>query len=372
MGNKRFIGIFFAAIIAILLIIGSGNYIIDPFGLHYHSRYTGFNLHKPAFLRYERVSKLFNADAINPDAIFLGNSRILYLAPEEAFSEYLPYTYYNFSFSSGSVGEMDKLLAYSIRNYDIRYVCYGVDFISICDQLNQFAENFDHELIDGNKFKELEFIKLHTSTTAILESYDCVAGNIRDPEARGIIIQYNKFGSRTNQSREMGYSRWGETWIEDQISRVLETYKSFYFAPGLHLPDYNKSAYISILDQCHKNNIEYTAYINPLYKDQFELLIRSTAYPAYIEFLEFLAHHGGIWYFGGTNAITSDNQYFWDAQHPRKALSFLISDCILSGKSQAYSDPLFGTYYDASNINILTDTLNKIRQELFLQEEGGE
>ena len=159
MSDKRFIGVFFTAFFAILLFISAGNYIVDPFGLHYHTRYEGFNEHKPAYLRYERISKLFNADAIDPKAIFLGNSRILYLAPEDAFVRFKPYRYYNFSLSSGSIDEMDALLAYCIRNYDIEYVSYGIDFITMIDMEERFAENFDRELISGNKSKMLEYIK---------------------------------------------------------------------------------------------------------------------------------------------------------------------------------------------------------------------
>jgi len=110
MSDHKFIKVFLFAFFAVLVIIVTANYVLDPYGFHYHTRYVGISKNKHAFLNYSRIVKLYNADAINPNALFLGNSRILYLVPEEAFGKYLPYNYYNFSLSSGTIDEMNDLL----------------------------------------------------------------------------------------------------------------------------------------------------------------------------------------------------------------------------------------------------------------------
>ena len=364
MGNRKFIRIFIAVFFTILFIIGLGNYMIDPYGMHFHSRYIGFNKHKPGFNRYTRLIKLFNADIIQPNGLFLGNSRILYLAPEKAFEQYKPYTFYNFSHSSGNVYEMNELLAYSIRNYDIEYVCYGIDYIAMNNWGGKYANGFDVELVQGKKSKLLEFIKHHTSIQAITESYECVNINMKDPEGLWVQYHYNPQGSRSNKWRELKLEILGENWIDEEIQNVINTYEQLYNRNNPYIPDYKKEAYRSILEQCKQNGIEYTAYINPLYKDQFKLLLISDSYTSYIDLLKFLAANGGFWYFGGINDITSNKEYFWDSQHPRKELSYLIAEALFTENELEYRNELYGSFYDNNNIERLIVLLDGIRSEL--------
>jgi hypothetical protein len=364
MNGRKFIRRFLIAFSAVMIFIMIANYIIDPYGLHFHFRYRGFNTHKPTFLHFARISKLYNADEIEPEAIFLGNSRILYLVPEEAFGLYRPYNFYNFSLSSGTPDEMNDLLAYSIRNYDIEYACYGIDFITMINWSTQYASTFDTSLVKGDKSMFIELFKLHASTQAITESYSCVKSNINDPEGLYVRFHYNKYGSRTNKWREIHYKQLGDNWIDSEIKKVLNTYEPIYNNPKINIPEYKKDAYLSILDQCRDHGIEYAAFINPLYKEQFILLLKSPAYPVYIEFLKFIANNGGIWYFGGINKITSDKNYYWDSQHPRKKLSELIARAMFSDITPPYVDELFGKYYQSENIDSLVFNLDLLRESL--------
>lgn len=369
MSNKRFIQVFFFAFFALLLFIGAANYIVDPYGLHFHTRYEGFNKHKPEFLNYTRVAKLYNADIIQPQGLFLGNSRILYLAPEQAFRAYKPYDFYNFSLSSGTINEMNDLLAYSIRNYDIKYVCYSIDFIAMLSWTTRYASNFDKELVDGRKSKLIEFIKLHTSTQAIDKSIHCIKTNRSDPEGKYVKYHYNEFGSRTNKWREINYADLGEAWLRERLEFTLNTYKDIYNHPQITIPDYKKEAYLSILEQCKDHNIEYTAFMSPIYKDQFIMLITSPAYDLYIEYLRFLAQNGGIWYFGGINEVTGNTNLYWDSQHPRKAMSTILAEIMFKPSHTQFTDALFGTYYTSENIDSLISSLDKIRKELLATTE---
>jgi len=364
MKDRKFIRYFAGIVIAFIALAGLANYLIDPYGLHFHGRYEGFNKQKPAFNKYSRVSKLFNADAVEPDALFLGSSRMLYLAPEENFSAYKDLSYYSFALQSGRPNEMCELLAYAIRNYDISYVCYGIDYISMCSWNGKYGNGFDRDLVSGRKSKFLEFIKMHTSLQALEESFNCVKTNIADPSGTAIFYHYNRYGSRTNSWREMMYEKNGDAWLDDAIHTTLETYSGIYSDSNLYIPYYNTLAYRTILTQCHENGIEFDAFINPLYKDQFELLISSAVYPSYIEFISFLAKNGGVWYFGGINEITSDKNYYWDSQHPRKKLSEIIVPIMLSGQTQPYQDALFGTFYTNENVDVLISELDKLRKEI--------
>ena len=154
-------------------------------------------------------------------------------------------------------------------------------------------------------------------------------------------------------------------WVYENNYATLMQLLPFLFAEdglarvcGKHS---NATIAVSILEQCRENNIEYAAFVNPLYKDQFELLIQSPAFPVYIQFLEFLAGQGGFWYFGGVNEITSDKNFFWDAQHPRKILGNLIAESMFSERSPEYKNKMFGSYYNSDNIRLLVEELNDQR-----------
>lgn len=264
---------------------------------------------------------------------------------------------------------MNELLAYSIRNYDIKYVCYGIDYIAMNNYGAKHATGFDVALVQGKKSKFLEFIKLHTSIQAIEESYECIHTNMNDPDGIWVKYHYNPQGSRSNKWRELNLERLGENWIDEQIQHVMSTYEPIYNHSNPYIPDYKKEAYRSILEQCNQNGIEYTAYINPLYKDQFELLLVSNSYTSYIDLLKFLAENGGFWYFGGINSITSNKDYYWDSQHPRKELSYLIAEALFTENELEYRNEVFGKYYDDTNIDNLIAILDGIRSELMKRVE---
>lgn len=350
MSDRNYIRFFLIVILGILGMIAIANFVIDPYGFHFNFRKEGFNKNKPAFSAFSRIIKLYNVKSIQPDALFLGNSRILYLVPEEAFSKYKPYTYYNFAFSGATLNEMKDVLDYSIRHFDIQSVCYGIDFIAFLSRSMRYPNTFDTLLVNGQKSMCIEFAKMHTSYQSIEESVNCVMSNRNDPEGRLVRWHYNQYGSRTNKWRELNYERMGDIWIDQEMKTVLKNYIEIYNNREFDLPAYKKDVYQQILERCQTNQIEYSAFINPLHKDQFIALLKSSAYPLYIEFLTFLAKNGGFWYFGGINEITSNKDYFWDTQHPRKKMSEVITEVMFAKTTPFYCNELFGVYVDSYNI----------------------
>ena len=142
MKDRRFISVFFTAFFAILLFIGLANYLIDPYGMHFHNRYEGFNKHKPSFLNHTRIIKLFNADKIQPDALFLGNSRLLYLVPEDAFGKYQPRNYYMNPGATGNVQQQSQV------NQDAE------EEVDDYEKLMKLAEMYDEGLITKEEFEK--------------------------------------------------------------------------------------------------------------------------------------------------------------------------------------------------------------------------
>jgi hypothetical protein len=232
----------------------------------------------------------------------------------------------------------------------------------------KYGAGFDNKLVRGQKSKFLEYLKLLTSVQAIKESFNCLRTNIIDPEGENVIYHYNRYGSRTNKWRDIMFEKQGAEWIDNEIASSVQMYRNIYNDTNLHLPYSNTYAYRAILQQCRENNIEFDAFVNPLYQDHFELLISSAIYPDYINFLSFLAKNGGFWYFGGINEITSDKNYFWDSQHPRKALSNILAQIMLSDEPSPYQSKLFGTFYTRKNIGELIEELELLRKELISSE----
>jgi len=352
-------------IIAILLlsVITVFNYIVDPYGINLIVTQKGFNYNKPEFVWHTRQLKPFLSDIIKPNTVFLGNSRMEYLAPERYFTGDPDSRCFNFGLSSGTSCEMMEFLQYANSNYDVSKVIYGLDFIAFTSFSPDFKTGFDRELIKGDKYKIIEKLKMYLSYQAISKSLDCIKSNQVDPEGLKVIYQYNNSGSRTNRWRELNLEKNGNDWLKHKLQGSYNLYQDIYSDADLHIPESRLRAYENLIAYINKNNIEYMAFVSPLLNSHFQLLLSSNSFDEYINWLEFLSKHKGYYYMGGVNDITTDTTLFWDTQHPRKEMSNKIFNSIFFQEDQT-ADSLWGIFVDEINFPRLKAQLMSQRESL--------
>ncbi len=368
MKPKTFNISFLIIAIALLTIITVFNYVVDPYGINLSVTRKSFNYNKPEFVWHTRQLKPFLSDIIKPKVVFLGNSRIEYLAPERYFMDETGDRYFNFGLSSGTSNEMLAFLQYSFRNYKISKAIYGLDFIAFTSFSPDFKPTFDLDLIRGDKLKIIEKLKMYLSYQAISKSLTCIESNRNDPEGFKVIYQYNKYGSRTNRWREINLEKQGNDWIKRQLQGSYKLYKDIYSAEDLHVQEKKLKAYKELVAYIRNNDIEYIPFISPLFQSHFKLLLISDCFDGYINWLEFLSNQSGYYYMGGVNDITSDSSLFWDTQHPRKEMSNSIFNTILNGQNDT-EDKLWGLYVDQSNFAYLKTALVNKRNALLAEIE---
>ena len=357
---------FLIVAITLLSIITVFNYVVDPYGINLLVKRDGFNFNKPEFVWHTRQLKPFLSDMIKPNTVFLGNSRMEYLAPENYFSDASDIKCFNFGLSSGTSCEMLELMQYAHRNYDISKVFYGLDFIAFSSFSPDFKASFDLDLARGDKLKIIEKLKMYLSFQATSKSFDCIKSNRTDPEGFHVVYQYNENGSRTNRWRELNLEKKGNDWIKQELQGSYNLYNDIYSSVGLHVPETRRQDYEKLIAYTITNDIEYTAFVSPLFKSHFKLLLSSDSFDEYINWLEFLSKNNGYYYLGGVNEITGDTSLFWDTQHPRKEMSEKIFDSIIQGQKQI-TDNLWGWYVDQSNFEEFKEALIQQRA-LFLEE----
>jgi len=366
MKPKNFNISFLIIAITLLSIITVFNYVVDPYGINQLVKREGFNFNKPEFVWHTRQLKPFLSDMIKPNTVFLGNSRMEYLAPERYFSSASDITCFNFGLSSGTSCEMLELMQYTHRNYNISRAIYGLDFIAFSSFSPDFKSTFDFDLARGDKFKIIEKLKMYLSYQAISKSFDCIKSNRTDPKGFHVVYQYNINGSRTNRWRELNLEKKGNDWIKHELQGSYNLYKGIYSSGDLHVPETRRQAYEELIAFINNNDIEYTAFVSPLFESHFKLLLASHSFDEYINWLEFLSKHNGYYYLGGVNEITSDTSLFWDTQHPRKEMSNKIFNTIFY-QQDLTPDSLWGVYIDENNFAMLKAELMSQR-ELFLRD----
>ena len=350
---SKFIVRFFVYLALFFVLVGMLNYYIDPYGINQKIKLTGFNYYKPAYYKNTRFTKIFNSGYVQPNAIFLGNSRTEYLAAEKVFASYTHEKFYNYALSSGSPQEMLEVLKFSHRNFPIKSVYYGVDFIAFLNTSPAYNVGFDLELIQGNKNLDIELLKSNLSYQSLNKSYKCIKSNVQDSLGTKVSYQYNERGSRTNRWRELTLKAKGDKWLNKQFENTLEAYYEIYTSDSLTLEPSKMEALKSIVAFCETNDIELTLFLNPLYINQYLMLLRSPNKELYFQFLRELGNTHAFYNFSGINEYSSNKNNFWDSHHPRKHLAPVMASYIFESPKAPVRHDFFGKKINQQNVDSL-------------------
>ncbi len=134
---KKYLITLLSGIITFLVVIGSFNWLIDPFDYLGSPLIEGLNIHKPKIRA--RMTKVYKTNQIKPATIILGSSRTLNMPSKHPSFINLPV--YNLSLASGSGYEMFRMFQHAHAIRSLKTAIIGLDERFTNGTYTNFNEN---------------------------------------------------------------------------------------------------------------------------------------------------------------------------------------------------------------------------------------
>lgn len=336
MSVKKWVGAFFAVLLAVIAVLALFNLATDPFGV----------FGDPVLRWYEydmtmnpRVAKIAYLDRNHGkyDSYIIGSSKSSSLSPEE-LGGYLGGRFYNMTWYGGDIADERDLVRYIINNYGAKNIVLAVD--------PQDAVAFDTESdpIKGNMHAKVDrsgLIAFYGKYLFANPGYGLE--KLRDYFKRGYLttpasVYVAETGVYNKQLRDV--SPIGA--MDEYMAREQNYYKQ----PQSDLPylDDALEAYRQIVDMCDEAGVKLTVIGVPLYEGDFSRYDRER----FTAFWTGLAEIHELWDFWGGGSVAGDLRYFYDVDHFRNCVGTMVLARIF-GNSEVYVPEGFGHLTTAEN-----------------------
>ena len=358
---KRWLKTLFLLCFFVAGMVGSINYVVDPYGLNNFIKIKKFNFYKKSNTGYAFRFKTDVFKSKNFDTVMIGTSRVGVMDPS-VVDDMLGATTFNFA-SSGSITEIQRdLFFYSLRNNKIKNVIYGIDFLSLNGTItlkNKFKEFCQvQEKLKNNQ--TIYNYDLYFNWETLSKSYDVVMKNF---QGKGRVTKYY----RDNGMRDyVDYEEELKEGSFDYDKEITYSLKSYYspkrkggyqnYVFSYHYLDYIRE----VVEYCKKNDIQLWVYIPPMDKKHFDALMSYGIYKEFELFKKELVKIVNYTDFTGHNSITDNHENFWEGSHLKKELTSMVMSKVLNDKSIDVAED-FGIYVTLDNI---MEHLKKVRKSV--------
>lgn len=128
--HRRYIQLWFAGLLTLLISTALFNYFVDPYGLFDTTRITGFNAVKPSAANHVRMAKPYQGYNFAPNTVIAGNSRPeMGLDPLNGCWPAEEQPVFNMSLPGSSVYMQARSLQHLIAKGTITHIFWGLDFL---------------------------------------------------------------------------------------------------------------------------------------------------------------------------------------------------------------------------------------------------
>ncbi|MBP0028550.1 hypothetical protein [Roseofilum sp. Guam] len=358
--NKKYIFfniLFFSFMALPLIVVGSFNMIIDPYGV-YDEKFVvyGLNHHKPNKENNDRLYKAIEIIHLKPNTILLGSSRMKRaLDPNHpSLQTFAPV--YNLGLNGANIYELRRYVEHTlVNNPNLQRVILGLDFF-------MFNANLDNQ----PSFTESRLEKKHI----VFEDFLNTLLSLDTLEASQETIEASVEGSENEEAlSQQGFLPYfkkedGNTTIRFEGSTKL------YFK--LH-HDYKLSEeYIhefqKIVDLCQKHNVELIIYFSPAHAIRLESIYASGKWSVLEDWKRRMVSIAPVWDFFNYNSITTEplsetmNNYV-DDSHYIKPIGDLVVNRVLGNEEKKEFDD-FGLLLTPKNIDNVLDK-DRINREIW-------
>lgn len=354
MTSTRYVTTLFVFIIALLALVASFNYVVNPYLIFSDKRINGLNQYKADINKFVRQAKAYQPISLPIHTLLVGNSRVeMGLNPQHRC---LPENTYNLGLPGAGV---ELQVAYALNlvrmKPEINRIIMSLDFTDFTNRKpggvrTEFSYSGQSRLyskVDGQPNDRYWFATLKDRYMALL-SLDATISSVKTllgqkPSASDRHINgFNPANDVAEATRVEGPFQ-----IFNQTRRMLEGKLSNQYyesVKGLNNADFKALALLN--EQAQQSNIELIYFINPLHQSFFEVIDSADLSDGYQQWLqdvhEFLKPYPHIAFhdFNQMPGFTDEPYpekkqrqsltWFWEPAHYKSELGDILLDNMLA------------------------------------------
>jgi len=362
------------ASLALVLVVVSLNYAVDPYGITGAPRLAHFNRHKVDINEHTRLLKKYQHRFGDYDTVILGNSRVeMGLDPEHPCFGAAGMSVYNLGIPGAGVREQLEFGFNLIYQHPVRHVFLGLDFTDFISRnrhshddrlpLMQLSESQLRYLPSGMPNPEypvplvLDYYRATFSLDSTVSTIKTVA-----LQGEGAADRTLRGFNPARDFRESVRLDGPRALFEQKLQDLRAKYTGSWFLPRWRDRREGEFADLaSFLEFADSENIRVWMFTNPFHESYWTLLDRRGLLPLYREWksaLVKLAHdHRGVivWDFSQDSPYIHESipppgadegplRWFWEPAHYRRQLGDLMLEAMLS--EQCRTAITFGSRLD--------------------------
>jgi hypothetical protein len=367
---KRYLKYSTILVLALLIVIGGFDWLIDPYDIFSSPQIAGIIVIKPEIQTHVRLTKAYVEKKSRPQAIVLGTSRAeVGIDPSHPGWSYQPV--YNLALSGSNIYEIFRYLQHAENIQPLKQIVLLLDFTSFAtDSQNQ--PDFDEDRLSVNahgKPNSSINIKDFESGLFSLDAIQSSINTLKQPLVTGYYLP-NGFRQYTSLYAKNGYY---------DLFRSAEQSSADYNPQHYQFDNYSSDnspfiCYRKILQIACQNNIDLRLVIAPYHAKQMELVEAQGSWAQSEkwkwnlvtineeETLRIGHAPFPLWDFSGINEFTTETVpapddkftqmlWWWDGVHFKKELGDLMLDKVFNKpESKTLIPENFGILINSQNI----------------------
>jgi hypothetical protein len=387
--ERAYLSILAVVCIAVVVVAGITNFIVDPYAMHGVVELVNVNHVKQESGTHAR---LYRANVISrraPGVLALGTSRSARgISMDHPGWKGLPAERYNASLLGANIYEIERYFEHAHRTHPLTQVVVGLDFFAFNVYKHNQSDFNEALVLDAQRSstlsRRLEMLKIDVSSDTLYSSWLTIRCNRRDCDPPFLPDGRENPALLERRLREDGGQR-----KAFRASAVLGLTRLNFPPPradfALVGPDGETQLkhLARMIEIARKDHIDLRLFISPTHAIQSEVLRVAGLWPEFegwkrqlVTLLDDDAHRHPaqqpipLWDFSGYNSIstepvppsgdtTSRMKWYWESSHYRKELGDLVLDRLLEYESAGRAIPMdFGILLTRDN---LVHHLNAIR-----------
>lgn len=289
--------------ILILGLLGTFNYLVDPFGIYPSPEIPGFNRIKiAASLTHDRLHKAFQIIYQKPKSILFGSSRVKYGFKDVNFQKLIGQNYFNASINAIQMHDIYLYLEHTLRYQpNIENVMVGLDFFSFCKQ--KLDQTSDIDFLNHPLFLFMNIPKTLFNKEVLRNSFKTINDNIHSKEEESYILKVGEI-----------------PYVKDFFNRYYSNYE---------IDPEALETLKNMVTTCQTRGINLVLFINPTKAIYWELIYQNGKWPIVEELKKEICQIHPIWDFSGFNSVTMEtvdlgSPLFHEVSHYRPIVGELI------------------------------------------------